>query len=425
MKKIFYIPFIIVALSILFYLQLVLVYLLPTEPMNEHMVESSSIFQREGTYPRMGKRGNSQKDNYTDAIMLLTASFPQADNAWIEAIKAKRLSLPESIVGSDSASDMLVHLYQKGNEGAYHFEYARYWHGYLVFLKPLLLFFNYGEIKMLIKAVQLVLFSVVLFMLWKRNWPMMIPLVVTAIFMNVSVVTTSLQFNSVIMITLFALLFLLIFDGKVKKWGLFFWGIFFLICGSLTSYIDLLTFPLISLGIPLSLWIVLNFSEKTCVNIIRIIYLSVFWGIGYGGTWASKWILGAWITKENIIADAMNQMITRTSSTAFNSKVSYLDVIIRQIDNSLQSSWALMMLIACVAWMMYILIKKQIRWNLLVTLAFIGIYPFLWFFCLKNHSYIHGWFTYRELAVSIFAMLSYIMVEITGIRHRTTHDFGN
>ncbi len=416
-KKIFYIPLILVGMAILFYVLLIFVYNLPTETMNKHLVESSSIFQNEGSYPRRGKHGNSQLDNYTDAIMLLTAAYPETDNVWVGAIKAERYSLPKEIVESESPADILVYLYQESNEEAYSYEYARYWHGYLVFLKPLLMFLNYGEIRMLIKCVQIGLFAIVLLKILKRDWGLVIPLIATGIFLNLSVTTSSLQFNSVITITLLAMLLILQLDAKDKKHSLYFWGIVFLIIGSLTSYMDLLTFPMISLGMPLILWIIINFSESISSNIKRIAFLSIFWGVGYGGMWSLKWILGAVITKENLMADALKQIITRTSSTAFDNKVSYLDVVVRQIESSLQPSWALLVLILCVLWMIYVLIRKKVRWNLLVTLAVISLYPFIWFFCLKNHSYIHCWFTYRELAISLFALSSYIMLEICGMKY--------
>ena len=49
-RKIVFIPILLVALAIFFYLLLVLAYSLPTESMHDQMVESSSIFQEEGTY---------------------------------------------------------------------------------------------------------------------------------------------------------------------------------------------------------------------------------------------------------------------------------------------------------------------------------------------------------------------------------------
>lgn len=382
--------------------------------MHDQMVESSSIFQEEGTYPRLKKHLNSQLDNYTDAIMLLTAAYPEVDNAWEAAIDAERYTLSQDIIGSDSPADMLVYIYQEGSENAHSCGYARYWHGYLVFLKPLLMFLNYGEIRILIKCVQLGLFAIVLLKIFKKDWRLALPLLATGIYLNLSSTSLSLQFNSVLIITLIAMLLLLYFENKFPKQELYSWGLFFMIVGVFTAYFDLLTYPLVSLGLPLAVWIILNFSEKFMTNIKRIVYLSAFWGIGYGGMWSLKWVLGVIITKENIIGDAINKIVDRTSSVAFDNDIKFLDVIIRQLGSGIQKSWALIILAMCIVWILHIVTKKRVQWNLLLTLAVISLYPLIWYFGLKNHSYIHCWFTYRELAITNFAMISYIMLEVFG-----------
>lgn len=47
--------------------------------------------------------------------------------------------------------------------------YERYWHGYLVVLKPLLLVFNYGQIRILNGIVMAILVLLILRQLWKRD----------------------------------------------------------------------------------------------------------------------------------------------------------------------------------------------------------------------------------------------------------------
>lgn len=414
LKRILYIPVMLIAMAAIFYLLLVFVYSLPAESMQKHMAESSYIFREEGTYPRKTSNANSQLDNYTDAIMLLTASYPDIDNVWEDAINAERYTLSKEIVPSESPADMLVYLYEEGNEEALTCSYARYWHGYLVFLKPLLLILNYSEIRTIIKVTQIILFAIVLLKMYKKESRLVIPLFATGIFLNLSATTKSLQFNSILMITLIALLIIMQLDDRLKKQDLYSWGFLFMVIGSIASYVDLLTYPLVSLGLPLTLWSVINYSEKFITNIKRILHLSAFWGIGYGGTWSLKWIIGTLITKENVIGNAVNTIAFRTSSQAFDVKADFFNVVIRQLGSAIQKWWLLIVLLMCILWVVYVLKKKRIQWNLLMTFMFISVYPLIWYFLLKNHSYIHCWFTYRELAISNFAMLSYIMLEICG-----------
>lgn len=83
-------------------------------------------------------------------------------------------------------------------------------------------------------------------------------------------------------------------------------SIFFVVVGAMTSYLDLLTFPLISLGIPLVLWLTLNDSQSIWKNICRIFLLSLSWAIGYVGMWVLKWGIGSIIIGENVVQNALS-----------------------------------------------------------------------------------------------------------------------
>lgn len=45
---------------------------------------------------------------------------------------------------------------------------------------------------------------------------------------------------------------------------------------------------------------------------------------------------------------------------------------------------------------------------------FVALLPFVWYVLLPQHSSVHCWFTYRNMAVSVFAVLSYLYQMGTG-----------
>ena len=65
---------------------------------------------------------------------------------------------------------------------------------------------------------------------------------------------------------------------------------FFLIVGILTSYFDFLTYPVVTLGIPLCCYFLLE-SDRLWNNIKRLTGFSVSWAIGYAGMCAAKWVI--------------------------------------------------------------------------------------------------------------------------------------
>lgn len=63
-------------------LLMILVYMIPTAPIEEHVANSADLFEEEGSYPHFGLYVptteiaiTSLRDNYTDAWMLLNAAY--------------------------------------------------------------------------------------------------------------------------------------------------------------------------------------------------------------------------------------------------------------------------------------------------------------------------------------------------------------
>lgn len=56
-----------------------------------------------------------------------------------------------------------------------------------------------------------------------------------------------------------------------------------------------------------------------------------------------------------------------------------------------------------------------------VIYVIIGTYPFIWTFILKNHTYVHWWFVYREFVITIYALLMMCFQQI-GMTIRETKE---
>ena len=228
-SKILAVPLLLLVFGIVGYFLLAGVYLLPTDRMEKNMRESVDIFYAEDNYPQFMEYKNSQLDNYTDGIMLLTASNRNHDNIWKAAINAERYRT------SDTPVETILDVYGEGMEDPDSTYYARYWHGYLVFLKPLLMLFGYGQIREIMMFVQLGLFAVVLVLLAKKDIKLTIPLFLMWIFLNPVATMMSLQFNTVLLITLLSMIAIIFIDDKYEIKNLYTWMIFFMVIGVVTS----------------------------------------------------------------------------------------------------------------------------------------------------------------------------------------------
>lgn len=223
-RRVILIPMIIVSLWFIGYLMLSLVYCIPTEKMEKHIQESVSTFAKEGCYPMITDIGISRLDNHTDALMLLTAAYPENENIWTSSLCNKRYSHEgenpvQTLIGAYSEWGRVKTEIELQTE-----DYPRYWHGYLVLLKPLLYFFDYTQIRYIIMFVQMSLFSLLVSSLSIKK-ELIFPTIFMWIFLNPIATMCSIQYNTVFLLTLASMIFIVRLDRSWKcavyKWGIF------------------------------------------------------------------------------------------------------------------------------------------------------------------------------------------------------------
>ncbi len=108
-----------------------LVYSLPTSSMKVNIENSYKILSEEGEYHNVNSsfyKHTGQLDNFTDALMLNQAYYNNVDLSAIE----KAMLNQQNGWGIEGLFSLI-----SGNTNEVN-SYARYWHGYLVFLKPML-----------------------------------------------------------------------------------------------------------------------------------------------------------------------------------------------------------------------------------------------------------------------------------------------
>lgn len=90
----------------------------------------------------------------------------------------------------------------------------------------------------------------------------------------------------------------------------------FMATGVLTSYIDLLMTPVITLGLPLTIYILLKRENakgfhKSAGNLF---VLMGSWLFGYAANWVSKWLLAAAILRDDTLEIMAASIAIRTSN---------------------------------------------------------------------------------------------------------------
>ncbi|MDE7339391.1 MAG: hypothetical protein K2N80_02360 [Lachnospiraceae bacterium] len=389
-------------------LLLIAVYALPVGNMKANVARSSEIFNYEGIYPQMVNGYKyMQLDNYTDSIMLGAAIYDGAEGTINKAVNNYHpdcVQLSPELALTNYANEVSAYEY-------FEVPYGRYWHGYLVPLKLLLLFFDYADIRILNFFLQNILLFLVIKLLCRVRMERYVPAFLLTVFViNPLTAAVSLQFSSVYYIILLSAICLLwlTWKGKAAESGI---NYLFFVTGILTAYLDFLTYPLASFGILLVLYLILNRDAVKIDRIRPLLQKMLLWGFGYGGMWGGKWLAGSILMKGNMFADALNQALVRTSSGGPDKAgFSRLDALARNISVFLK--WPFLLIFLIMAGYFLFQFRKltvhMVRRNaaLLLFLLAASLLPVGWTFVMADHSYEHYWFTYKEFSISCFALLS-------------------
>ncbi len=385
------------------------VYALPTEPMAANLRASvpalNGEWGREDSYEQLlpGYR-STQLDNSTDAAMLLSAVHESDLPLTVRAAQG-------FCYGSEGNAFGTLLLYgQSGTEGLSTVSIARYWHGYLVFLKPLLCFFSYLDIRMLLSLVQLCLMAAVIAGLCRRGLSMLVPAFLLALLAITPFATAlSLQFSTVLCTFLCAMLALLYLPAKTfAGHGL---ALLFLMLGMATSYLDYLTYPIASFGMPMILCLFLFPLDSWKEQLKRFFLCGLCWCVGYFGMWAGKWVLAGLFGNEAWFWPNLWAKISeRSSDVSGDQTLSYGMVLRSVVGVFCKRAYLLAYLAAGLLWLGARLRRRSLpraaqpgRSSLLTLLGVIALLPFAWYFCTQNHSYNHAFFTSRALCVTLFA----------------------
>lgn len=401
------------------YVLMLIVYAIPVNLLKGNIAKSIATFEKEGLYPTIYCSTNVFKgdnvveyngvfggmvDNYTDGISILEAG--NEDNI---SIFKKALLCPRYDDYNGKRIDTLIKAYRNNEKCSWGSQtYARYWHGYLVAYKPLLIVTSYEGIRKLFHVFEYVLvILIVLLLIKKKRRELILPVLAAFWFICPEVIYRSMAAYPMFAVTFIELAFILIAEKLYDDRRI--WLAHFLITGCVTSYVDFLTFPLVTLGVPLLFLLV----YKNCEIVERIVYTikcGISWALGYVGMWASKWILASIITDENVIMDAVNTIFHRMSGVEKQTgDIGKLELIRGSLSrNSTYVEWFMIFMVIVICFAIVTLKNKTNRLNTLWSMTFFAL-PFIWYIVCANHSYIHYWFTYRTLTIAIFAGCIFIV----------------
>lgn len=379
---------------------LTLVYTIDETAVFPNAAKSAVLLEKEGLAP---VRHKITIDTFTDAIMIGEACYDGEEGPFRAALSSAYGRTKEEPIASLAA-------YTSGQETVRK-EYARYWHGYLIILKPLLLFMSYKEIRIFNYVVTVLLLLGISFGMWKRKVAVkyILSFLITLIAFGITVIPNCMQFMNMFLLLFAALLVLLWKHTALTKNHNDM--LFFFAFGMLTAFFDFLTTPVIILGIPLLFLLLLEEKEEWKTKVRRIVRNSCSFGMGYSIFWATKWILATAVLQKDILATAMASADKRSSMVINDTRINYIQVVVSNIE-CLRNRYVMLLLAAVLLILLFAVFRYHKSRKEVVLQGFpyllVACIPFVWFLVLSNHSFEHNWFTYRDLSISLLGGLFFL-----------------
>ncbi len=421
-KKIIKYTLVFILLLSSYIILLTVVNLIPSSKLEKNIEKSAVLLKKQDEIPVINLGYNEESIfNFSDALMLNMAysvdsnhpfeSMMLSRKDYISGITEKEDITPSIKIGADSrfidekTGDVshTKELYQLVNykDIKESHEYARYWHGYMILLRPLLLVFNISQIRLLFSIILIVFSLILIYSIYKK-----IDLITSIIFLlglfgcSIFIVGQSLSEIPVFLVALITSIIIL----KKKDIDKYI-GIILFINGSIIGCTDLFTTPLISLLLPLTLYFLVSKKKSNKDSLKKYLLLCVLWGIGYIVTWVSKWVLLDLIYNRGVIKQSLYQAQVRS----IKETIPYYKALARVISYYSRTNLIITFLIPALSMYIYARVnkKKVNKKDSICLLPFIinAIIPFIWFFIIRNHSILHPFFSYKLMMIFIINIL--------------------
>ena len=389
---------------------------IPNERIYDNMYESAFFFKDHAPYVNESQLRLVQ-DNYADVI-LLNVTWNMGSDPFVSTLNSAYYN------GDDGTTDY------GENWGFYctlagtppNKDYSRYWHGMAALIRPFMLFTDIDGIKLIGTITAFVLLAVnAALLLKKRQYFAAGALVAALMCVHVWNIGISLEYQPAVLVTLALLPLYILFeknDGALS--------IFAVISGVMIAFFDFLTCETLTILIPLLIVFIMRKQDNRLPEFKDCFLLTMkcgtAWFLSYAGAYLVKWSAASLVTGENKFAAALTSVEERLIGEAeeLDPVAQFFLAPLANISTLFggygRVSWgniaAGLIISAVVLGSVFYLFRSSEKYDRSFSLIMLilGALPFVRFFVLNNHSYLHEFFTYRALAstiLALFAMLWY------------------
>ena len=386
---------------------------LPSVAAESHIADTCETFLWEEVY--RGYKGRPE-DGFTDAVMLSISRSKPEDAGWKRFISSPVYSYFDD-KGEKENAEIWDRLYPVQTlclpQEHFHAYYFRYWHGYQTIMRPLLSFTDYDGMRKINKYLQPFLFAVLIYLFCRRKaYGLILGWLLSYLILNPEAMPYSIAYSVIYYISVISSIILLSCKEKIEQHiG---WPIFFMMIGITTNYFDFLTYPIVSLAVPLTILFYLEPAKNYDEMHKKLFVFGGCWVFGYAGMWILKWLLVYMFVDENIFRDVLNAINIRTEARFLGNQYPFWASITETFKQLCwQPDTVIVIVAVCLLSIMAVLykikpcIKFAQRYDYkLMSFILISLGIFAYCLIVQGHPLQHKYYTYRLWVAFFFPIIS-------------------
>lgn len=301
--------------------------------------------------------------------------------------------------------------------------WARYWHGYVPFLRPVFAVCSLSEARMLNAELQLLMFAILAFLAYKATGRKRYSLALLTVYaiLNPSATAINFQYSSIYYAGVLSAIVLLAFKNFFLKDRRYVY--LFVVSGAFTVYVDFLTYPIVAWALPaVMLFAVLKADSQGLTvgrriwdNILHMIAATVAWIFGYIFFWMEKWTIATAFSDINVWKSALQDVLYRTGTAEGFSFLRRLKVIALNFSHLTARPFVIILLAWVLYWVVVYVRRGFVKDFKLPALAIMLFSAPAWFFMAANHTNGHHLFAWKNSLATIATML--IIICLTTVKN--------
>lgn len=392
---------------------------IPNSEIQDNLLESALFYTDKDAF-EFGNSGkfNSVSDNYADSILLNVMWNIKSSSPVISSLDTKYYDGEE--YGENWG------LYQAINGTRPNTDYTRYWHGSVIFIRPLMLFTDVNGVKAVgFTVLLLLIMATVTILIIRKHHFAAVALIFSLIGIHFWNIRLSLEY-----IPAFVVCFMLCpLYILLEKKGDIFLTLLSVAGGAMIAFFDFLTVETITILVPLILVFIIRTDDNRLGifkdNFLLTIKCGMCWGVSYVMTYAVKWTAASIAVGKNKFGTAFSAAGVRLyGSTEENVMPIYKQIPAAVAANlstifggteRIEASAVIIGLLSTAfifGIILYIFRSSKKNTALTFTILVIMAVPYIRYMVLNNHSYLHEFFTYRAQITVILGLCAILRYNV-------------